>query len=91
MLKKVLTYSFYFIMFLTGLSLSSCNSITPIYRSDGISRKNIKNSKKPKVIQLKPADCPWDKTFVIKNAPKRKEYGASYAKKQNRKVEKALE
>lgn len=40
---------------------------------------------------LGPADCPWDKSYVIKNAPKRQEYGAAYEKKENRKLEKALE
>lgn len=46
--------------------------------------------KKPKVIQLGPLDCPWDKSYIIKNKKGYRSYGDSYAKKQNKKMEDAL-
>lgn len=46
--------------------------------------------KKPKVIQLSASDCPWDKSFSIKNKDAPKVYGDRYARKQNKKLKKAL-
>jgi len=72
MLKKDLTYASYFILFLAGLTLSSCSPSTASFESTtSFSWNKSKNNKKPKVIMLGPADCPWDKSYVIKNAPKR--------------------
>lgn len=65
MLKRFLTYPFYFIMFPTGVPISSCNLIASTSRSSNVFRKNVKKSKKPKVTQLKPADCPWKKTTLM--------------------------
>ncbi|WP_430933098.1 hypothetical protein [Saccharicrinis sp. 156] len=91
MLKKELTYAAYFILFLAGISISACSPLSfPAGNETSFHWKNNKKNKKPKVVLSEPADCPCDKTYVIKNTPKRKLNGASYAKKQNRKLKKAL-
>ncbi|MFW5700027.1 MAG: hypothetical protein ACOCXS_03885 [Bacteroidota bacterium] len=85
MLRNYLT-SIVFILLLLGMATSSCSTI---FQSSGASRADkraIEKRKKPKVIQLDPLECPWDKTYRIKNAPDRKEYGRDYAKKQNKKL-----
>lgn len=43
-------------------------------------QKNNKARIKPKIIQLRPAECPCYQTCVIRNALKRKENGGKYAK-----------
>ena len=70
------------------LIISGCATSNPKtnYRPNSIFYK----LNKPKVIQLSPSDCPWDKTYVIKNKPKHKVYGSSFAKKQNKKIKDAL-
>ena len=89
--RRILFTGYVSIIILCVLLVNSCNVIVNSSRGDyTISKKNIHNSKKPKVVQLKPSDCPWNKTYVIKNERKHKVYGAKYAKKQNRKLKNAL-
>lgn len=86
MLKGTLAYAVLFILLVAGLTLDSCASSKDIAGRTEISRKNIRNSRKPKVIRLHGFDCPWHGTYVIKNESNRKEYGPKYAKKQNRRL-----
>lgn len=75
MLRKVFTYSVCFIILTAGLLLNSC--ATPernIYHTS--SQRFLGKKYKPKVIQLSANDCPWDKSFIIKNVPKQKVYDA---------------
>jgi len=75
MRKKIFTYA-KLIFLLSAVVLSSCSTgHSACYR-------------KPKIIQLGPEDCPWNKTCIIKNVPKRKTYGSEYAKKQNKQFKK---
>jgi hypothetical protein len=66
------------IIVLCGFLLNSC------------AVNDIRKSRTPKIIQLGPEDCPWDRTYKIKNYPKRKEYGPDYAKKENKSMKDAM-
>jgi hypothetical protein len=57
---------------------------------DSCAVNNVTGSSKPKIIQLGPEDCPWDRTYKIKNYPERKEYGPGYAKKEDNSMKDAL-
>ncbi|MGC9374666.1 MAG: hypothetical protein ACP5DQ_06450 [Bacteroidales bacterium] len=73
--KKIFIYT-KFVLFVLGVLLSSCSGWHTLTRQ------------KPKVIQLGPEDCPWNKSCIIKNVPKRKTYGSEYAEKQNKQLRK---
>ncbi len=74
-----------------GIMLASCSVNKPLTdEHTWTTKKNNKARIKPKIIQLRPAECPWYQTCVIRNALKRKEYGSKYAKKQNKRLEDAL-
>jgi hypothetical protein len=57
---------------------------------DSCAVNTVSKSRTPKVIQLRPEDCPWDKTCKIKPIPNRKEYGPGYAKKEDNEIKNAL-
>lgn len=89
MLRKKMAYVL--VMFGCGILLASCSvhkSLTDEHTCT--TKKNSKSRIKPKIILLRPAECPWNQTCDIRNALKRKEYGSSYAKKQNKRLEDAL-
>jgi hypothetical protein len=79
MLKEKKIYKlFAVIIVLCGFLFNSCALNT------------ISKSRTPKIIQLGPEDCPWDRTYKIKNYPERKEYGPGYAKKEDNSMKDAL-
>jgi len=90
--RKSLTYAVLLSMMVAGTVSGSCRPLRSSFRSRPFAFKNnISNSRKPKTVQLKPSDCPWDKCWVIKNSGRRKTYGAEYARRQNKKLKSALD
>lgn len=71
MLEKDLTYAVYFILFLTGLTLSSCNTAYLLVRIKNVlPEKGNKEYKKPRVVLLDSALVLRAKYFIIKAYPK---------------------
>jgi hypothetical protein len=91
MLSKRKTYAILLMVTIFGWLTSSCTALSIASSENShISRKNISHSKKPKIVQLRPADCPWTQTYRIVNAPDKKRYGDKYAKKQNKRMKNGL-
>ena len=90
MKKGKINYGLRFILFLSGIILTSCTGLYTATSGSYISDKNIQNAKTPKVEQLHALDCPWNGNYVIKNKDHYKSYGPDYALSENKKLEKVF-
>ena len=90
MVRRKGTYCFYLLIPLAGLLCNSCAASHMSAQNTSHSDVALPKNEKDMVVQLKPDDCPWNRSFAIKKAPKHKEYGPGYAAAENRRLKDAL-
>jgi len=86
MLKRPLAYSTFVGLVVIGLSLQSCSS-SRLAEQDVPHQFQYSNwNGNPEIVQLKPRDCSWVKSYVARHPHREKVYGPRYAEKENRQI-----
>lgn len=91
MLKRTLAYSTFVGLVVTVLSLQSCSS-SRLAEKDAPHQFHYSSwDGNPEIVQLKPRDCPWVKSYVARLPHREKVYGPRYAEKENRHIKHVLD
>lgn len=91
MLRRTLAYSTFVGTVVTGLLLQSCSTSHLAEQDSSHQFQYSSWNGNPEIVQLKPRDCPWVKSYVARHPHKEKVYGPRYAEKENRHIEHVLD